>query len=385
MTELSQLVPVPGPLGFAIDWPQVEEALEGLVSSRTLAATRQDASVHAEGDVWAHTRLVLEALTSSSEWRALDQGQRGVTFVAALAHDVGKASTTRADAEGRLSSRGHSGRGEQLVRHWLWRLGANFADREHVCRLIRNHQAPFYALERENPPYLAARLSLGLTNRLLVTLALADARGRRCVDAAAQARMVENCELYGALCEEEGVLDGPKDFASEHTRVVWCESGGQRAPEVAAFDDTTCELTLMSGLPAAGKDTWLETHCPQLEVVSLDALRELHDVAPTDDQGWLVQTAREAARSYLRAGRSFAWNATTLSAQFRSQVIELARSYRARVHLVYCEAGPRELAARNGSRRDPVPAAAVKKMLERWSVPLPDEAHRVTYAVMVSP
>ena len=137
----------------------------------------------------------------------------------------------------------------------------------------------------------------------------------------------------------------------------------------------------MSGLPASGKNYWLETQCPGLEVVSLDALRELHQVDPAGDQGSIVREAREAARRQLREGRPFAWNATNLSEDLRAQVIELARAYKARVHLVYCEAGPAQLAARNGARPRPVPASAMKRMLRRWSVPWPDEAHRVTYAV----
>jgi hypothetical protein len=39
------------------------------------------------------------------------------------------------------------------------------------------------------------------------------------------------------------------------------------------------------------------------------------------------------------------------------------------------------IAARNRARRDPVPAAALARMIERWSVPTTEEAHRVTYAL----
>ena len=83
----------------------------------------------------------------------------------------------------------------------------------------------------------------------------------------------------------------------------------------------------------------------------------------------------------LREKRDFAWNATNLSERVRAQVVQLARDYGARVHVVYCEAPPDVLAARNGARREPVPAAAMARMIERWSVPTPDEAHVVTYAL----
>jgi predicted kinase len=104
-------------------------------------------------------------------------------------------------------------------------------------------------------------------------------------------------------------------------------------------------------------------------------------VDPGDAPGELFAVAREAAREHLRAGRSFAWNATNLSTAFRAPLVELFRGYRARVHLVYVEAGPQEQTRRNRGRAEAVPAGAIARMLERWSVPSPDEAHQVTYAI----
>jgi hypothetical protein len=51
--------------------------------------------------------------------------------------------------------------------------------------------------------------------------------------------------------------------------------------------------------------------------------------------------------------------------------------------VVYCETSAPELARRNAARddRERVPAAVIERMLARWSVPTPDEAHRVSYVV----
>ena len=366
---------------FEIDWSAVEATLAEFVPASMLAATSQDAAWHAEGDVWTHTRMVVEALVADPDWRALPAGARHVAFTAALCHDVGKPATTRHEPDGKISSRGHSARGEQLVRDWLWHRGTPFAEREHICRLIKRHQVPFYAFGRDDADFTVDRVSLGARNDLLTLVALADARGRRCADPADQARIVEQCQLYRELCRDRRVLDAPQAFASPHTRMVWRETSGRRPPEVEVFDDTACEVTVMSGLPASGKDSWLRSHRPNLPQVSLDALRELHDVDPADNQLAIVYAARDAARDHLRAGRDFAWNATNLSEQIRSGVIELLRGYRARIHLVYCEAPPDVLDARNRARKEPVPAAAIARMRERWSVPSPDEAHAVTYAL----
>ena len=59
------------------------------------------------------------------------------------------------------------------------------------------------------------------------------------------------------------------------------------------------------------------------------------------------------------------------------------RAYRFRTHIVYCEVPAAEQRRRNRARPDAdvVPAAAMLRMLRRWTVPTPDEAHRVTYVV----
>ena len=372
---------IPGPPDWKLDDDALAAAIADAVTADELAHTPQDAAFHSEGDVWIHTRMVAAAIASDPDWRALPAADRELAFLAALVHDLGKPSTTRHEPDGKISSRGHSSRGELLVRRWLWRLGLPFAARESICRLVRHHQVPFFAFGRPDAAHFAEALSLRLRNDLLVLVALADARGRRCAEPSDQARIVEQTQLYRELCRDLGVLDRPRGFASDHTRMVWRETAGRRPADAPAFDTCTADVHILSGLPASGKDSWLARHRPELPVVSLDALREAGDVDPADDQSAIVHAARDAARAHLRAGRAFAWNATNLSERVRGQAIQLCRDYDARVHLVYCEAPPDVLAARNRARREPVPARAIARMLERWSVPAPDEAHTVTYAV----
>jgi predicted kinase len=182
------------------------------------------------------------------------------------------------------------------------------------------------------------------------------------------------------------VLDVARPFATPHTRRIWIESEpGARDPDLPAYDDTACEVTLMAGLPASGKDTWLRANRPDLPVISLDRLRGELDVDPDDPQSEVIAAAREQARRYLRAGTSFAWNATNLTPSLRGQLLELFRGYRARTHIVYCEAGPDDLLTRNRSREARVPGSVIDRMLGRWTVPDPTEAHEVTYAIPQAP
>lgn len=354
-----------------------------------LAATPQDPRFHAEGDVWTHTQLAVAELVASPAYAATadDPIARAILVAGVALHDIGKPATTRTDIDGAITSRGHSARGDRIARLALWRAGVPFAIREHVCALIRHHQVPMFAIDKPaaEAAALVARMALVTRNDWLAAVADADARGRRCLDPADHRRIIDNVALYRELAAEHGALAAPRAFADDHTRVAWLADPAGRAPEVAAYDDSTCEVIVMSGLPATGKSTWLAENHPELPVVSLDELRRVLDVDPDDAQGAVVAAARDAARVHLRAGRPFAWSATTLARELRAGLVTLCRAYRARVHVVYCESSAAELARRNAERDDAsrVPAAAIARMLDRWSVPTPDEAHRVTYVVDV--
>lgn len=371
----------------AIDWAAVEAQLAPVIAPAELATTPQDAQWHAEGDVWTHTRMALEALVEDPAYLALDARDRDVVFAAVLLHDVGKPRCTRIEPDGRITSRGHSAAGEVLVRAGLWRAGVPFARREHICALVRAHQVPFFGVDL--PPgdatRRAVRLSLATRNDWLATVAAADARGRRTADPRDRERIIDNCALWCELAAEAGCLDRARPFPDAHTRHVYLDdASGTRAPDVPAYDDTVAEAVLLSGLPASGKSTWIASH-PELAVVSLDDLRDQLGVEHGEGQGAVIAAARDRAREHLRAARPFAWNATNLTRPFRRSLVELCTSYRFRVRIVYCEVAAAEQRRRNRARPDAqrVPDRALDAMLERWTVPTPDEAHAVAYVVDV--
>jgi predicted kinase len=131
----------------------------------------------------------------------------------------------------------------------------------------------------------------------------------------------------------------------------------------------------MSGLPGSGKDTWLAKHCPELPVVSLDDLRGVLDVDPTDDQGEVIQLARERCRQHLREGRDFAFNATNTMRQTRKRWIDLFAGYDARIDLVYLEPPLRTLFEQNDRRPNPVPRRVIERLIDKLEPPTATEAH----------
>jgi len=134
----------------------------------------------------------------------------------------------------------------------------------------------------------------------------------------------------------------------------------------------------MSGLPGAGKDTWLARNRPRLPVVSLDAIRDTLEVEATDNQGEVIQTARERCREHLRARRDFAFNATNVTRQMRQRWINLFAEYGARIENVYLEPPLPLILQQNKRRPSCVPEAVILRLLEKLEPPALTECQALT-------
>ncbi|MCY1140994.1 AAA family ATPase [Actinoplanes sp. Pm04-4] len=367
-TVFAELCPS-GP-SWTVPWSRIEGEFAWI---RRLRGVPQDAVHHAEGDVATHTRMAAEALAAQPSWRELPAGDRVRLFAAVLLHDVAKPDCTRTDPDGRITAHGHSRRGDLAVRRILWELDAPRAWREHVAALVRHHQVPFWALERNDLEQIVLRVSLLASNRDLAMLADADITGRICGD---RDEVLENIELFREYCAGLGVLDQPWPFASDHARFQYFRTPG-RDPGYAAYDDTRLTMTVLSGLPGAGKDTWADTYAGDRPVISLDAIRTRLGIKPTDGQRAVAAAAHEEARVQLRARRDFVWNATNISRQHRELCIGLGAAYHARVEIVALEVGPDALRQQNSGREASVPEAVIGRLIGKWEAPDVTEAHRV--------
>ncbi len=374
--DIEGLAPAPGKT------PDFQACLEAFPQLELAKTTVQDPTYHQEGDVWTHTVMVVEALLDHPDYQALDRERRVQVFLAALLHDIAKCSTTVIDPDtGRIGQPGHSRKGAIDARIALWDAGAPFDTREAICRLINVHQVPFFALEGSrrgtSPEFIVRELSWQVSLPLLALLAEADMRGRICAD---QQKVLDNIQLFRELAKEDGCYEGPRGFADAHTRVSYFR-GADLHPDYPLFQEPGAAVTVMCGLPASGKDTWVAQHRPGHPVVSFDDSRLELGLRHGKAEGVVAHHAVDKAKKLLRAKAPFVWNATHLSQQMRDKTLDLLFAYGAEVEIVYLEKPRMELLRRNHRRDSSLTNKALQAMTLKWELPVPTEAHRVHYCV----
>lgn len=368
-----------------IDWSHIKSTILSPYRS-CLEATPQSQCCHAEGDVYIHTQMVMDALPLLPEYQSLPKRQQNMLQIAALLHDIGKTVTTQ-EVLGEIKSPYHAPVGSRITRKTLWLDYGMCGDknlrqaRETICQLIRYHSFPPHAIDAENGRLKLHRIAANslllpdFSIKLLCILAKADMMGRICND---KAEMFERIALCEELAKEEGCYEACYPFPAEYTRRAFL-NGRDVWKGHQLYDDTWGEVIMMSGLPGAGKDTWIQRNCPDIPMISLDEIRKAEKISPTANQGLVVNIARERAREYLRHHQSFVWNATNLTSQMRESLVNLFETYRARVRIIYLETDWQKQLIQNASREDVVPTSVLTDMLGKLILPEAFEAERIIW------
>jgi predicted kinase len=341
---------------------------------QAMASCQQDAEWHAEGDVWTHTQMVCRQLELLDEWPDLSQREKTVLVFTALFHDSAKPITSGLDpASGRIRSPKHAIHGEKIARNTLRELECDVVLREEIARMVRFHGRPVFLSEKADAAYELISLSWLVNHKLLYLFALADSRGRT---TNSMSRSEETLAYWRLVAEENDCFEKPFPFANEHSRFLFYRQSNPDRHYVA-YEDYSCTVTLMSGLPGSGKDTWLAKHRSRIPVVALDSLREELDVEATENQGQVVQLARERCRELLRSKTSFAFNATNLLRLTRRRWIDLFASYGARIETVYVEPTMRTIRLQNKKRDRKVPEKVILDLAQRCEPPNLTESHEL--------
>lgn len=367
--------------GAPLDWEGLDAAFPWV---RALKDVPQEPRWHAEGDVWIHTKMVLEALLALPEFQALPEGDRQIVFTATLLHDVAKPATTITDTDGVIRSPKHSVIGEKIARQILWKGDVEnglepcpLPMRERICELVRYHGLPLNFKFDDFSQKRIRKVSHLTDLKLLAMLAKADVIGRECED---KESALDRPEFFAEFAKELDCWNGPFPFADALSRYDYFRKEDGNA-FYQAFDDRKFEMVLMSGLPGSGKDTWIKKHLPDWPVVSLDALRTEMGVSPKDNQGIVIQEARERARVHMRAGQNFIWNATNLTRDLRQKTLNLVAEYNGKPRIVYIEQDYETVFRQNRGREEHevVPQNVMERMIKMLEVPEVWEAAAVTY------
>ncbi len=148
---------------------------------KVLIDVPQDPEWHPEGDVFIHTRLVVDRARELID--DLPYEKQVTVMLAALAHDFGKPTTTEF-IDGRLRSRGHEEAGVGPTITFLDKLNIHTLDgydvRGQVLALVRDHLKPgeFFKKRDEVSDGAFRRLARKCELDLLYRVAKADSLGR---------------------------------------------------------------------------------------------------------------------------------------------------------------------------------------------------------------
>lgn len=152
-----------------------------------LKGIKQDPTWHPEGNVDVHTCQVMDFARDLLKNPVFSDDDRFAIGMAALFHDIGKATTT-IEEDGKIKSPGHALVGSTMTADWLYKYtNINMPDQLRISALVRQHMtiAQLYQnhLDGINTDKALRRLSLKLADkntslRDLEILWLADRLGR---------------------------------------------------------------------------------------------------------------------------------------------------------------------------------------------------------------
>jgi len=142
---------------------------------KALIGCEQREKFHPEGDVWSHTKLVVN---EAAKYRDELPEEWQLAFMwGMLLHDVGKPSTTKMGKKGYLTSYSHDKVGGPIARTFMERLTNNHELIDKVCSIVELHMRP--RLFKDGTKLAAwKRLQNRCPLNILAYVSIADGDGR---------------------------------------------------------------------------------------------------------------------------------------------------------------------------------------------------------------
>lgn len=386
--------------------PNFDECVEQLGAHIPLLlrfkSTPQDAEWHAEGDVHIHTGMVLAELYQllQTEAQHIQGAERQALILGACLHDIAKPMCTKTyekDGRLRIGSSRHEAAGRSYLAFKMLSWALPFEVIWTVLNLVGEHQIPrLLVLKHSESKASFLKLARQSNMQLLYWLERADIQGRITVDKALDLLVLEEfkqlCQTYGVwqmldpLTELRPAWEAlPKPAQTYVQAYALAELESGKITQVLEALSTTyahreqhAHLVMTCGVSGSGKSTWLQTHYPKYERISLDELREQWngDRSSQACSGQIRQQAKEQLKAALREKRGVIWDATNVRKDFRTLIADLGRDYHALVTMVVFLLPETELRKNNRAREHVVTDAVLDRQLESYQLPTLDEAHQ---------
>ena len=141
---------------------------------KNLIGVKQDPKWHPEGDVWIHTMMVIDSMTTLKRG---DEREDLKLLFASLCHDFGKPKTTKV-INGKIRSLGHEDAGVEPSISFLKRLTNENKFIDEILPFVRYHLLPSQFFTQKSSSKAIRRLSTKVNIEDLVLVAKADFLGR---------------------------------------------------------------------------------------------------------------------------------------------------------------------------------------------------------------
>ena len=350
-----------------------------------MKSTPQSELWHREGNVWEHTKLVVEQMIN-----ILDNGapfindytyestlkydiNRTALIVAALCHDLGKVTTTKwDDGTKEWKTKNHGAEGEHITRK-LFFDEPDIYLREKVCWLVRQHMALHHIFDVDSKVYeRMLRLYFDRGNLLeLCYLNYADSMGS----------INDESKDGDGFVNERLIRVLTSDFSDSITHAD-LDRHYYGAIKTTTEDSPTIYVLL--GLAGSGKSTWTQTEHPDLPVVSRDSIRiELGYAKEGEkvrlgkqEESKVSDVFMDKCNKYLTHGQDFVIDNLNLTKRYRDAYHKEFLRFAPRYEYVYIEAPTIEdnLERRKGQ----IPKSEIYRMLDNMEFPDPHEYNSLT-------
>lgn len=329
----------------------------------------QDPIWHSEGNVLKHTMMVLDEV----EKLTINEKQKTILWWSALLHDIGKPSCSTIE-DGRIRSHGHSRRGYHLAMEVLDKTNLTKLVKLEIINLIRLHGEPNWILENDNPEREIIKMSIQCNLENLYNLVKCDVLGRISKDN--DENFLENLEYFKEMSLELDCFNKPFKFKSNIAKYKYLIEKTHHYTD-DPYNDTKSKVIMICGLPGSGKDTYINNYLSWLPIISLDNIRKELGIKPTDNQGKVIQTAKEKAREYMRKGENFVWNATNTTKRLRTKLISFFSEYNSYIEIKCLNTDIDLILKQNKNRDNKVPENIIIKLYKKLEIPTNDECHVV--------